>query len=70
MRSVRRKRMCGEWRNVNDMEPRTREQRDAQAEREELAEEYRALGRLRETDTVIVGLIAELRERLAERVKG
>jgi hypothetical protein len=52
------------------MEPRTREDRDAQAEREELAAEYRALGRLREKDPVIARLIAELRERLAERVKG
>ena len=51
------------------MDPRSCEERDAQAEREELADEYQRLGRLWETDPVIVGLIAELRVRLAERVK-
>ncbi len=53
------------------MEPRSRDERDAQAEREELADEYRRLGRElgRETDVVLAGLIAELRVRLAERIR-
>jgi hypothetical protein len=52
------------------MEPRDRDERDSQAEREELADEYRRLGAMAERDPVIMGLIAELRVRLAERVKG
>jgi hypothetical protein len=49
------------------VEPRTRDERDAQTEREEPSREYVALGRElgRETDQVI----AELRVRLAERVR-
>ncbi len=64
--------MCVERRSArgNDVEPRDRDERDSQAEREELADEYRRLGAMAERDPVIMGLIAELRVRLAERVKG
>jgi hypothetical protein len=53
------------------MSPRSRDERDAQTEREEPSREYVALGRelWRETDAVLAGLIAELRVRLAERIR-
>jgi hypothetical protein len=53
------------------VEPRPRDERDSQLEREQLAEEYRWLGRElgRETDAVLAGLIEELRVRLAERIR-